>query len=232
MPLLVDSLRNPERVELMSPVARATLEDGRATFYETLLQNLIHWQPDCLPLRDIDAAFADMKAVCRELNFGPDGKVGPVDNLLVNASGQICLIDCKPKLPHEAATKVAQQVLGYATALKGSSYEALVEATRKTKDAQSEDPLATCLLGPTASKEQKDKLKTQIERRLKDGRFLIVLAGERIAVGSDKLADALKSKGTLPLTFGLIDMAIYASNAGAPYVVQPRLVAKGRLDGG
>src|SRR5882672_432778 len=120
MPLLVDSLRNPERVELMTPVARATLEDGRASFYEKLLQNLIHWQPECLPLRDIDPVFAEMKAVCRELAIDA-GEQGVVDNLLINTAGQICLIDCKPKQDHEAAAKIVKQLLGYASALKGLS---------------------------------------------------------------------------------------------------------------
>ena len=228
MPLLVDSLRNPERVELLSPVARETLEDGRTTFYEKLMQNLIHWQPGCLPLRDIDPAFAGMRSVCRELPVGSGGKDGIVDNLLINADAQICLIDCKPKLSKEAPADIAAQVLGYAAALKGLSYEALVAQTKKTKDARGDDPFATCLLDKGATKDQRDKLKAQIEKRLKEGRFLVVLAGERIAAGSEPLAAALKAKATLPLSFGLIDMAIYGSSAGAPYVVQPRLVAKAR----
>ena len=227
MPLLVDSLRNPERVELMSPVARTTLEDGRSTFYETLLRNLIHWQPDCLPLRDIDPAFADMRSVCRELEI----EGGVIDNLLVNPSGQLCVLDCKPKQDHEAAAKIVKEVLGYATALKGMGYDALVAATKRTKDAGEDDPLAASALGAGASKEQCGKLRQQIERRLKEGRILLVLAGERIVPGSDKLSEALKSKASMPLTFGLVDMAIYGSKAGAPYVIQPRLVAKGRIDG-
>ncbi len=228
MPLLVDSLRNPERVELLSPVAREKLEDGRTTFYEKLLQNLIHWQPGCLPLRDIDPAFDAMKAVCRELPVRSGGKAGIIDNLLVNASGQICLIDCKPKLGNEAEADIAAQILGYATAINGLGYDDLVGATKRTKDARGEDPLVTSVLGTAATSGERRALRGQIERRLTEGRFLLVLAGERIAAGSKRVADELKAKATLPLSFGLIDMAIYGSIAGAPYVVQPRLVAKAR----
>jgi hypothetical protein len=230
MPLLVDSLRNPERVELMSPVKREKLEDGRTTFYETLMQNLIHWQPDCLPLRDIDQAFAEMRAVCRELPVGASGQQRIVDNLLVNAAGQICLVDCKPKLVDEPPAAIAAELLAHAAAIKGLSYADLVKATKRTKDAQGDDPLMTCLVGASASNAEKSKLKTQIEGRLHEGRFLLVLAGERIAAGSKRLAEALTAKATQPLSFGLIDMAIYGSSAGAPYVVQPRLVAKAHTD--
>jgi hypothetical protein len=226
MPLLVDSLRNPERVELMSPVAREQLEDGRTTFYEKLMQNLIHWQPDCLPLKDIDPDFAEMRAVCRELPVGAAGKPRIVDNLLINASGQICLVDCKPKLLDEAPTAIAAELLGHAVAIKGLSYADFVKATKRTKDAQGDDPLMDCLLGATASSAEKSKLRARFEEKLSEGRFLLVLAGERIAAGSKRLSEALTAKATQPLSFGLIDMAIYGSSAGAPYVVQPRLVAK------
>src|SRR6266852_4679464 len=94
-------------------LTRSELHTGSNKVREALLQRLIQTAPECLPIRAIDPAFIGLRAVCTELPLRED--VGRfADNLLINADGRICLVECKLATNAEADRDVLAQLLDYA----------------------------------------------------------------------------------------------------------------------
>lgn len=229
MPLLVDNLRNPERVKLLSAVAREKLEDGRRPFYETLFQNLIHWQPECLPIGDIEPRFSGQKAVCRALPLSRGGRGGVIDNLLVSASGRICLVECTLMQNGAGGKEIARKIQNCISAFSRLGYDPLVAAIKKTKDASGDDPLAQAVIGQRATKAQREAFRDRIDKNLKKGPLLLLLVGDRLRPEADPVGALLRKSAAVPFSFGMIEMAIYSPGDSGPYVLQPRLIAKSKI---
>ena len=64
--ILIDDLDRPTKI---TPLLRqkSGFRDGNAGYREALLQRLIHAAPGCLPIKEIDSAFVELKSVCLEL---------------------------------------------------------------------------------------------------------------------------------------------------------------------
>jgi hypothetical protein len=81
-----------------------------ADYDEAWLQRLIMAHPRLLPVDQIEPAFADLVPICMELPT-PSGYL---DNLLVTASGDLALVECKLWRNPEARREVIGQIIDYA----------------------------------------------------------------------------------------------------------------------
>jgi hypothetical protein len=138
-PHLIDSLEQPFRVTPLQRQSSSRL-NGQPGYREALLQRLIQTAPECLPIRAIDPAFLGLRAVCTELPLRED--VGRfADNLLINADGRICLVECKLATNAEADRDVLAQLLDYAAALGRLDYDGLQDRVRRAT-GRTGDPIS------------------------------------------------------------------------------------------
>jgi hypothetical protein len=148
-----------------------------------------------------------------------------LDNLLINADGRICLVECKLWNNPEAIRSVVAQVLDYAGELATMSYEELALAVRKSDRSALGNPLIDRVLGPDADDDSKVALIDAISRSLRLGNFLLLIVGDGIRTGLQQIAGLLQNRATLGFSFALIEMAIYQNKmAGGSFYVQPRLL--------
>jgi hypothetical protein len=117
-----------------------TLVDQRAgndAVKEAEIQALVHAHPACLPIAEIDSAFAGPVPICAELPT----LAGAIDNFLVTPSGLPVLVECKLWRNPEARREVVDQILDYAKELRLWSSSDLQRAVRQRLKRDG-DPLA------------------------------------------------------------------------------------------
>lgn len=92
------------------PLTALSQQAGAEAVSEADIQALVHAHPSCLPIREIDAIFANPVAICRELQTS----AGPIDNLLVTPGGLPILVECKLWRNPQGRREVVGQILDYA----------------------------------------------------------------------------------------------------------------------
>jgi hypothetical protein len=225
-PIVIDSLELPRQIVRLERVRRS-LEEGHSNrFQEKLLQRLIDTEPKILPVEELEPSFANLRSVCRELPLGRDASKF-VDNLLINAEGRICLVECKLWRNPEAIRSVVAQVLDYAGELASLSYEELSAAVRKAARSplSHDNVLIERVLGADADEESRVVFIDAVSRSLRLGNFLLLVVGDGIRSGLQQIAGLLQNRATLGFSFALIEMAIYENKiGGSSFYVQPRLL--------
>ena len=225
-PVRVDRLKGLSQAMPLSRVSRDP--GGPAAYDEALIRDVIEACPDLLPTHEIDLAFKDMRPICIELPVRAPGqrdRTGYLDNLLINRDGKICLVECKLWRNPEAARKVVAQLLDYAAGLSSWSYASLKEAVTRRVRGSVPDPIADRVLGPSASEEDKAEFALAVERSLRRGSFLLLIAGDAIRPEVRDIVRLLQGQPMASFVMALVEFGIYASQDGlAPYFIQPRLL--------
>lgn len=190
--------------------------DGRN---EAWLRDLLAGHPDLLPIEEVDPSFAPLVPLCTELST----EAGPVDAVFISPSGRLTLVECKLWRNPEARRKVIAQILDYARAVSQWSYA----------DLQRRVAAATGLKG-NAPFEAARKLKPDLDeaafidataRALREGRFLLLIAGDGIREGITGMAELITRNAALGFSFGLVEVALYEFGDQG-LAIQPRVVAK------
>jgi len=167
---------------------------------------------------DIEPAFTPLISVCRELPTS----AGYLDNLWLTPEGGIVLGECKLMRNPQARREVVAQSLDYARAISGWHYSEFEEAVR-----QAERRAAASLWETVAS--ETDLTETQfidaVERRLRFGRFMILIIGDGIQEGVEELTDFLQLHAGLHTGLALVDLSIWQDIEGRQLVV-PRVPLK------
>jgi hypothetical protein len=223
-PFLIDSLKAPNKI---TPLLRQPpgAKGGNTGYHEALLQSLIHASPSCLPIKEIDPGFSDLRPVCTELPLAHGGVERFADNLLINPDGRLCLIECKLARNLESDREVLAQLLDYAFVLAGLSYEGLRDRVQQATKSTG-DPIVDAVLGPGADPDQAEELIAGVERSLQRGEMLLLIVGDRIRPNTQRLVDLLQERVTLGFTFGLVEMPVYGAADGLGYVIQPRVLLR------
>lgn len=199
---------------------RVTLgrDPAQSGWREREVQKLVHDHPDVLPIEDIEPAFAPLIAICEELPCS----AGYLDNLWLTPAGGIVLGECKLTRNPEARRQVLVQALDYARAFAACGYEDLenaVRAARKDKRVS----LWNCVA------EQSDLTEAQfidaVERRLRLGRFLILIIGDGIQEGVEALTSFLQLHAGLHTNIALVDLSLWRGVDGG-LVAVPRIPMK------
>lgn len=186
---------------------------------EAQILDIIHRHPGSLPISEIDPAFKNPIAICREL-LTP---AGPIDNLMVTASGLPILVECKLWRNPEGRREVVGQIIDYAKELSrwtssdlqrevsrrlGRPGNALLELVREV------DPLVDEI-------EFNDALSLNLRR----GRFLLLIVGDGIREGVETIAEYLQRHAGLHFSMGLVEMPIFQL-PGGELLVTPRVLAR------
>lgn len=117
---------------------------------------------------------------------------GPMDVLLLSSFGRIGIVETKLSYNRERRREVVAQVLDYALALQETSVEDLPELPKVDG-------------GPT---------REDVEETLSRGRFLLVIAGDRLDPRALRLSEALLAAHlTAEWDLAMVDLNLYRSNA-------------------
>jgi hypothetical protein len=222
-PVVLESLGLPLNPTKLTKISTVIL-GSTLKFPEKLLRELIHSTPSILPVEELDKTFTELRSVRQELSLANGAK--RIDNLLINAAGRICIVECKLWRNHKAVREVVAQVLDYAVELSRLSYLQLESAARpKAWHQNGQDFLVQTVLGEGAPDDHKMEFMDGVSQSLRNGTFLLLIIGDGIREGLQQIADLL-NRSTLGFSMGLVEMAFYGNGKTGPYYVQPRVLLR------
>lgn len=191
---------------------------GGQTYDENWLQDIIFRHPNSLPIQELDSSFGPLIPVCREMESG----AGPIDLVYINPNGMLTLVECKLWKNPEARREVVGQILDYAKELSGWRYEDLQrEVARSLKKPGN-------ALYDLVKEHHDINEATFVDNTtsyLKEGKFLLLILGDGIRQGVEKITEYIKGHAGMHFTFGLVEAAVYPLPNGE-LILQPRVLAK------
>jgi hypothetical protein len=195
-----------------------SLAAGPDAVSEAAIQQLIHENPTCLPISEIDPLFIGPVPICTEL-ITP---AGPIDNFMVTASGLPVLVECKLWRNPEMRRQVVSQILDYAKELsRWSSSDLQREASRRL--GRSGNALLE-LVREAGHEVEEAEFNDAVTANLRRGRFLLLIVGDGIREGVEAIAEYLQIHAGLHFTLGLVELPIFVMPDGNRLVV-PRVLA-------
>jgi len=202
-------------------LARIPVKDK--AFSEAWLQELLFKHPSILPVEYLDEAYAPLVSIGME--------IAGIDNLFISPSGLLTIVETKLWRNPEAHRTVVAQILEYAKVLATWTYNELDKAvplffSRRTREPQN--------IFVTVKKSIRDFDITEIEFQAKvqdcltNGRFALLVVGDRIFPEATQLAEIIQSAPHLQFTLGFVELSCYRLEKGDnwPMVVVPHFVAK------
>ena len=121
------------------------------------------------------------------------------------------------------------QILDYAKEISRWSYDELNEAVCRAR-ARDKHPIASLF---ELVREQNDAIDEttfvdDVTRSLASGHFLLLVVGDGIREGVERIAEYLRQSAGLRFTFGLVELAIFDMPEGSAggIIVEPRVLAK------
>ncbi|MDF1806811.1 hypothetical protein [Hyphomonas sp.] len=183
---------------------------------EDWLQSLVNDHPQVLPITDLEPAFDDVVPVCRELPL-PSGYL---DNLLVTPRGEIVLVECKLWRNPQARREVVAQIIEYAQSLARWDFEEFDEAVKKATGRGLYD-----LVASESEAIDEEDFVDAVARNLRLGRFLLIVVGDGIQEGVERLADYLEQHAGFHFTLALVELCVHILPDNR-YIVAPQIMAR------
>ena len=208
------------------PLRRRRLDrdPGGGGYDEDWLQQLLFQTPEVLPFGEIDSAFAPAVPLCRELPTD----AGPIDIAYVSEQGLLSIVECKLWSNPEARRDAVTQILDYAKEISRWSYEELNDAVcRANRSPRTPHALYDLMHEQNDTIDEADFV-DDVTRSLKSGRFLLLVVGDGIREGVERIADYLKQSAAIQFIFGLVELAIFdmPDHSGGGVIVEPRVLAQ------
>jgi hypothetical protein len=144
----------------------------------------------------------------------------------VNARGFITLVETKLWRNPEARRNVVAQIVEYASAMTGWSYEQFSTVVRKSRDGGTELDLERLFADDPGDFDEDDFIDS-VSRNLRRGRFLLLIVGDAIREGVENMIKFLQDRPALGFTLGLVELALFRDGDDGIYI-QPRIHARTR----
>lgn len=230
-PLLIPSLiPSLEQVGVISRLRRVRFLQGNSQGYqnhdEWWLQRLIHQFPQSLPISEIEPGIGMLIPIGMEM----ETPAGFVDNVFITAEGNIVLAECKLWRNPEARRQVVAQIIDYAQSISKWGYEEFDAALRRSIGPD-KNPLGKNLLNIIKESVNDESLLQEedfidaISRNLRLGRILLLVIGDGIREGSERLLDFLQMHAGFHFTLAMVEMAVFEA-PGHGFFVQPRVMTR------
>ena len=192
------------------------------TTREHPLRDLIFDNPAILPLTELDPGIGRVVAVAKELNLPGSGFI---DVLLVSEHGRLIVVECKLWRNPQARREVIGQVLDYAGELARIGYEGLQRAISSRLKRQGN--VLHQLIAGAGSTISEATLVDRVDRDLAAGRFLLLIVGDGITEGAQRIGAFLTRHAGLAFDLAMIEIAEYRETA--PGSTQPRRILHPRI---
>lgn len=197
------------------------------TFDEDWLQKLLFDNRTLLPFAELEPAFAGSIPIARELPTD----AGSVDLLYMNSKGYISLVETKLWRNPEARRSVVAQIIDYAKDMAGWTYDTLISAIKNTNGFKlSKDPLVE-IFSDVEGEDFDDRVFIdRVTRNLQRGRFLLLIVGDGIQEGVQKMAEFLQQTPHIGYSLSLVELAVYRENPEnmRSLYVQPKILMRTR----
>lgn len=208
------------------PLHRRRLDAGSDVggYDEDWLQQLLFETPEILPIGEIDPAFAPATPICRELPTA----AGPIDIAYMSDQGRLSIVECKLWRNPEARRGAVSQILDYAKEISQWSYDELNHAVCGAAGRSGSTNALFDLVLEQNDTIQEATFVDDVTRNLKSGRFLLVVVGDGIREGVERIAGYLQQSAGIRFTFGLVELAIFDMPQGSDggVIVEPRVLAR------
>ncbi len=188
------------------------------TFKESWLQELLIKEPSILPTSEIDSVFSNLIPIGREIPV----KSGFIDNLYISCKGYLVIVETKLWRNPESRREVVGQILDYAKDMQELNYEELNSIYSKYNGKSLFNKFIE--LGYCTYEEEAGFIDT-VTKNIKTARFLLMIVGDGIREGVEKMVSFLNSNPTLQYRFGLCELEIYKLANGDRLVI-PNLTLK------
>lgn len=189
---------------------------------EAWLRDTLFANPDLLPIDEIEPAFGPLLPLCTELRT----PAGPLDIAFINPVGRLTLVECKLWRNAEARRKVVAQVLDYARTIKTWSYADLQRQVSMATGRHGNVPFEIAAAAAPGLEEH--RFIDSVSRSMRDGRFLLLIAGDGIREDVGGIADLINRNATSGFSFGQVEMALYEFPDGS-VLAQPRAISRTQL---
>jgi len=204
-------------------IAMERIRLGNGQLDEEWLQRRIHENPHCLPIDEVEPAFANLIPVCVELST-PHGFI---DNLFLTPTGDIVIAEVKLWRNPEMRRKVVAQALDYAAWLFSMDYDGFESAILGNKTVQSSNITSLYELASHAEQINESAFVDSVSRNLSIGRAVVLVVGDGIRSETQALVSLLEDYGNLQFTFALIELAVFTRrDRPGEYLICPRILAK------
>jgi hypothetical protein len=212
LPLFISEAGSPV------PLERASL--AMSNHDENWLQGLLFAHPSLLPVAQIEPIFAPLVPLAREVPTA----AGPIDLLAISPAGYVTLIETKLWRNAEAKRVVVAQALDYAKEISRWSFEDLDSRVRHARTGHP-DGILGALRASGTEPDDDAEFRVHVAHSLRAGRFLILIAGDRIHDGAADLASFVQHHPTLFFTVGLVELEVFHTPTGATLLV-PSVLAR------
>jgi len=139
----------------------------------------------------------------------------------------LTIVECKLWKNPQARREVVAQTLDYVSKLSAWSYADLQREVATALGRQGNNPFDLVRKHAATDIREPDFIDA-VSRSLKEGRFLVLLAGDGIREGVQGLTELVNRSATKAFTFGVIEVAVYRFKKGR-LAIQPRVLAKTEL---
>lgn len=211
-PVIVDSngTQKLERVLLNSK-----------TFQEKWMQELLEKEPNILPTGNIDSIFAPLICIAREV----ETPSGFIDNLYISSKGYLVIVETKLWRNPEARREVVGQILDYAKDVKEWDYEKLDSIYRKNHN----NSLFNKMLEMNyQTSDNESNFIDIVEKNIKNARFLLMIVGDGIREGVERMTEFLNNTPNMQYRFALCELEVYDLGNNKRLVI-PQLTTKTRI---
>lgn len=192
---------------------------------ENVIRDMVFDNPAILPIDEVDPGYGTLVPVARELNVPG---VGRIDALFVDDRGRLVVVEAKLWRNPQARREVVGQILDYARELARWTYEDLQREVSSATKRQGN--VLFDLVREAGGQNDEARFVDQVSRDLQAGRFLLLIVGDGITEGTQRIGEFLTDHAGLAFDFGLIEVAQYRFHdpllGSERLIVQPRLLAK------
>ena len=192
-------------------------------FQEEWLQELLFKHPRMLPVDYLDESFAPLISLGRE--------IANIDNLFVSPAGLLTIVETKLWRNPEAHRTVVAQVLEYAKTLSAWTYYDLDSAVMSFQSGRTGTSASIYEIVKSAHRSLdigEIDFQARVQSCLNNGRFALLIVGDRIYPEATQLAEVIQSAPHLQFSMGFIELRCYRldKNANWPLVVVPNFLSK------
>jgi hypothetical protein len=187
---------------------------------EAWLRDTLFNNPEIIPIDDVDTAFGPLIPLCTELRTD----AGPIDAVFINEQGRLTIVECKLWKNPQARREVVAQTLHYVSALARWSYADLQRQVSAALGKRGNIPFEL-VRERTSTKIGERNFVDAVSRSLREGRILVIIAGDGIREGVQSLTDLVNRSATKAFSLGLVEVALYQLGNDR-LIVQPRILAE------
>jgi hypothetical protein len=193
---------------------------GEAAIKEGFLQELLHENPSLLPVASFEGNFGPLVSLGREIMA--------IDNLFISPAGRLTVVETKLWRNPQATRTVLAQILDYAARLSRLGLEELEAICRAASQCAmgADDDLYRFVARHVPDQVPPEaEFIDRVQRDLRNGRFLLLIVGDGIREGLERILEALHDQARLHFTFGLVELQLYREAETRSMFVVPSVIA-------